>query len=227
MTFSDDRALKKAHALVKREKTSEAAHIYTSILGKYPDNTKALAHYNKLRAGIQWTSPPNTSPPTDKIQELSNLLSQGRFNDAILKGTQLLRAFPKATPALVLLGVAYAESQHWDEAIDCFTKAVTFDPCCADAYNNMGSVLHQKKDFESAVNCYMQAVKINPILSEAYVNMGNAQKSKGDVEGAIDSYTRAIKTESRDAEAHINLVLCCMKTASQIGLWRATKQLWR
>jgi tetratricopeptide (TPR) repeat protein/SH3-like domain-containing protein len=90
-------------------------------------------------------------------------------------------------------GVSLAGSQHYDEAIDAFTKALEEDPRNAEAFNQRGFAWFLKGDYDRATEDYTAAIEIDPRFADAYNNRGAARYEKGDYDGAIADYTLALK----------------------------------
>lgn len=69
---------------------------------------------------------------------------------------------------------------HWrsreqgrpDEAIARYERALEIDSDCADAHNNLGSVLRKQGRPDEAVACYRRALEIDPDYAEAHWNYG-------------------------------------------------------
>ena len=96
----------------------------------------------------------------------------------------MISVFSKAITLFNLQGAANAALQNYEKAIDSYKQAIKIKPDFADAYNNMGNVLHVKNDHEAAIQSFKQAIKISSDYAEAYVGMGHAYFELGNYESA-------------------------------------------
>lgn len=61
-----------------------------------------------------------------------------------------------------LLGLSYAKSSRLDDAIRCFSRAVSLDAHDAEAHFNLGVLLSGKKEVDQALTQLGEAVNLNP-----------------------------------------------------------------
>ncbi|MFA5251543.1 MAG: serine/threonine-protein kinase [Phycisphaerae bacterium] len=81
----------------------------------------------------------------------------------------------------------------FEEAINCFDKAIQIDLRNAAAWNNKGYSLHSLGRYEDAIHCYDKAIEIDPFFSGAWDNKGNSFQSLGRHQEAVDCFDKAIK----------------------------------
>jgi len=198
--------LSKALSLAKRKskdgRLEEARNIYEDILQKFSKNKEALSELQLLAGGA--TEEPK-DPPSEQLQSIINLFTQGQLQQALSKSSQMLERFPNSVVLYNIAGASNAGLMQFDAAINSYKKALKIKPDFADAYNNMGNALKDKGDLEAAIDSYKQALKIKPDYADAYYNMGIALKDKGDLEAAIDNYKQALKIKPDYAEAYNNM----------------------
>jgi Flp pilus assembly protein TadD len=198
--------LSKALSLAKRKskdgRLEEARNIYEDILQKFSKNKEALSELQLLAGGA--TEEPK-DPPSEQLQSIINLFTQGQLQQALSKSSQMLERFPNSVVLYNIAGASNAGLMQFDAAINSYKKALKIKPDFADAYNNMGNALNEKGDLEAAIDSYKQALKIKPDYADAYYNMGIALKDKGDLEAAIDNYKQALKIKPDYAEAYNNM----------------------
>ena len=144
-------------------------------------------------------------PPSEQLQPIVNLYTQGQLQQALSKAIQMLERFPNSVILYNIAGASNAGLMQFDAAINNYKKALKINPDYPDAYNNMGNALKDKGDLEAAIESYKQALKIKPDYAQAYNNMGIALKGKGDLEAAIESYKQALKIKPNYAEAYNNM----------------------
>ena len=144
-------------------------------------------------------------PPSEQLQPIISLYTQGQLQQALSESSQLLERFPNSVILYNIAGACNAGLMQFDAAINNYKQALKINPDFADAYNNMGNALKDKGDSEAAIESYKQALKIKPDYAQAYNNMGNALKDKGDSEAAIESYKQALKIKPDYAHAYNNM----------------------
>lgn len=59
-------------------------------------------------------------------------------------------------------GVSLVKSKSYDEAIDVFKKALSYNPELADAYYNIASIYVFQKKYDEAYNSYVKLLALNP-----------------------------------------------------------------
>ena len=160
---------------------------------KHPQNEEAKNIYQE--------------PPSELLQSIINLYTQGQLQQALSESNQMLEQFPNSVVLYNISGASNAGLMQFDAAIDSYKQALKIKPDYAEAYYNMGVALNDKGDPKAAIESYKQALKIKPDYAEAYNNIGNVLKDQGDLEAAIDSYKQAININPDYAEAYYNLSL--------------------
>jgi len=158
---------------------------------KHPQNEEAKNIYQE--------------PPSELLQSIINLYTQGQLQQALSESNQMLEQFPNSVILYNISGASNAGLMQFDAAIDSYKQALKIKPDYAEAYYNMGVALNDKGDPKAAIESYKQALKIKPDYAEAYNNMGVALNDKGDPEAAIESYKQALKIKPDYAEAYNNI----------------------
>ena len=62
------------------------------------------------------------------------------------------------------MGTALQQQGKVDEALECYTKALSFQPDYATALYNMGVLLQNQGKHDEAQNSYNKALLIKPII---------------------------------------------------------------
>ncbi len=93
---------------------------------------------------------------------------------------------------------------RFEEAIDCYDKALEIDPKCAIAWNNKGRTLESLGHFDESIKCYSKALEINPQYDEAWYGKGNGLHSLGRFEDAIVCYDKTLKINPQYTAAWTN-----------------------
>jgi protein O-GlcNAc transferase len=92
----------------------------------------------------------------------------------------------------VSCGLALEELKHFEEALECYNRALSLKPDYPEALNNRGNALQMLGRFAQAVESYNQALALRPDLVEAYFNRGEALRDLGRLDDARASYDRAL-----------------------------------
>lgn len=129
----------------------------------------------------------------------------GRLLQAAQLYHEILQQYPDRIDVLQLLGIIAAESDNYELAIECFSKALKVNPLIPDCYYNLGNVLQLQGRQEEAIAYYKQALTLNPNYAKVHNNLGLAMDKQGNIEAAIASYRQAIALEPNCAEFHGNL----------------------
>ena len=188
-------------ALIRLGRKADAQAVFDEAKGK---GVKGKA-VDQMEQRLSELAANQQDPPSDQLQPVLNLYTQGHLQQALSDATKMLVQFPNSAVLCNIAGASNAGLMQFDAAIDSYKEALKIKPDYAEAYNNMGVALQDKGDLESAIGSYKQALKIKPSHAEAYNNIGNALKHKGDLEAAIDSYKQALKIKPNYCEAYMNL----------------------
>ncbi len=164
--------------LHKEEKTpflsSPLFPIIRKCLEKNPD--KRFQGFTPIRKGLEKMLLKETgekiSPPTEAEFEAWELLNKG---------------------------VALGSLRRYNEAIDCYDKAIRINPEFAYAWHNKGTALDNLGNYNEAITCYDKVIGINPEDAYAWINKGTALYNLGRYKEAIKCYDGAIRINPEDA----------------------------
>ena len=99
------------------------------------------------------------------------------------------------------LGNGYWMTGQPDQAISYLTKAIVFNPKCAEAFCNRGTVYASVGQTQPAGLDFDQAIKLNPNFAEAYYRRGTAYYALGQNQQALLDYNKAIELNPKYARA--------------------------
>ena len=188
-------------ALIKLDRIAEAQAVFDQAKDKGA-NGEAFNHLEQrlceLSSNIQ-------APPSDQLQSITKLFTQGYLQKALSATIEMLERFPYSAALYNIAGASNAGLMEFDAAIDCYNRALKFTPDSAEIYYNMGIALNNKGDPDEAIESYKQAIKIKPDYTEAYNNMGNVLQHTGDPKAALYCYKQSIKINHSDAEVYNNM----------------------
>jgi protein O-GlcNAc transferase len=115
-------------------------------------------------------------------------------------------AHPDYANAHNTLGVALANQERHDAALECFLAALRLDPRHAEASNNAANALSSLGRAEEAIPHLERATALNPQLADAHHNLGLVLHSLKRHEEAAASFARAVALAPRMPYALGNLV---------------------
>jgi len=176
-------------ALIKLGYFSEAKAVFDQA----KDKGAKGEGFDQLKTQLSESSASLKDPPSDQLQLIIKLFTQGQLQQALSNASRMLERFPNSVVLYNIVGASNAKLMQFDAAIDSFKKALKIKPYNAEAYNNMGNALMGKGDLVAAVGSFKQAIEVNPNFAEAYNNMGNALNAQDHRRLAIKSYNQAIK----------------------------------
>ena len=79
----------------------------------------------------------------------------------------------------VTKGNGFLGSKKYEDALECFDRAIEIDPDYEGAWNNKGTTLSRMGKYEDAIKCYDRALKINPKYIPAWTNKSVELKELG------------------------------------------------
>ncbi|NJD53380.1 MAG: tetratricopeptide repeat protein [Candidatus Methanoperedens sp.] len=98
-------------------------------------------------------------------------------------------------------GNTLVESGMYQEAIQCYDKALEINPGMADVWNNKALAMARIARYEEAVTCYNKAIDLKPDDEEVIYNKGIALAHLGLTKEAIECYDKILEKKPLDAGA--------------------------
>lgn len=113
----------------------------------------------------------------------------------------------KGESAIVYLneGNQLKDAGFYDQALDCYGKALAIDPENAEIHNQQAEVYCLQGKAEEAIACCQKALTIQPNYAVAYKTLGNAFLAGGKLEEARESYAKAVEIQPDYAAGLANL----------------------
>ncbi|MBF0108887.1 MAG: tetratricopeptide repeat protein [Magnetococcales bacterium] len=140
-----------------------------------------------------------------RVQQVSALLTEGRWEEAQRVLTGLLLRQPRNPDLLHFMGIVAYQRGRLPEAADWMSRAVALHPGFAAAHNNLGLVFEGLGRLEEAQGCYLKALALQPGLAEGHNNLGNVLMALGRSDAAVESFRQALALRSDYFQAHNNL----------------------
>lgn len=102
----------------------------------------------------------------------------------------ILKVDEKNAAAYNRLGILYAKSQKFDEAIECFEIAQSLDEN-ASSLHNAGLIYLETGEYEKASMAFRQALELEGDLPARYVALAKAEERLGNRKNALDALEQA------------------------------------
>ena len=202
-----------ADALIKLNRIADAKALFNQAKDKGANGEA----FDQLDQRLSELSVNSQDPPSDQLQPIINLYTQGQLQQALSEVSEMLRRFPNSAVLYNIAGSANAGLMQYDAAIERYKQALKIKPDYAEAYYNIGSVLQSSGDRKDSIDSYQKALKIKPDYAEAHNNVGVCLNDLGDVWGAIESYKRAVSIKPDYAEAYYNMGIALNDKGDLVG----------
>ena len=69
------------------------------------------------------------------------------------------------------MGSAFASKKQYEKALECFEKAIFFDPKSVGIWNSLGNIYYNKKKYLSAAECFEKAIELDPDNAIIWLNV--------------------------------------------------------
>ncbi len=98
-----------------------------------------------------------------------------------------------------------------EEAAECYRQAIAFDPDHAEAYLNLGFVLHGQELYKEAETYLEQASHLNPRMADAYYLLGTIAQELGNLDRAIEYFNKALEVKPDFEIVYRDLCQCLLQ----------------
>jgi len=103
------------------------------------------------------------------------------------------------------LGNVFQDQYKYDEAIDCYQKAIQLNPTFAGSYYHLGTVFDVMGQYDKAINYYKKAMQYDPNFVGSYNNLGNVYRELDRLDEAIPYFQKAIEVNPNFWGSYYNL----------------------
>ncbi len=147
------------------------------------------------------------SPPLDINEQFNiafDLQQKGQFESAIQIYAKILEVIPNHADAAHNLGIIYAQTRRFDEAVKYFKIASIYNPENSVFLCNLATALNDLGQTNEAVIYFEKAKQLNPSSAEVYYNLGNTYQKLNAFEKSIECYQRTLELNPNWFEAYLN-----------------------
>jgi tetratricopeptide (TPR) repeat protein len=136
-----------------------------------------------------------------------------RAKECFEKAVKLKAAYPETEPnAWNNLGLLATREGNTEGAIDCFQKALQFDPEHLVTLQNLGNAYRQQKRWDNARTTLERAVAIKPDSPEANYSLAMVYAQQDDSARAYELLQKALQEKPNYPEALNNLGILYLRT---------------
>ncbi len=125
-----------------------------------------------------------------------------RFSDAVLEYDLSLRLYPHYAEAYLNRGMAYAQLDDAQRAIQDFEQAVRLDPNLPRAYVEWGRALMAMDRPQDAIRYFDEAILLDPLDTASYLDRGDSYSDLGVSDRTLSDYNEAVQIEPEKAEVY-------------------------
>ena len=94
--------------------------------------------------------------------------------------------------------LALINQYRFNEAIECYDKALKINPNNVKAWNNKAFALHNLNRLDEAIECYDKSLEIDPNFISSLRNKAFALRTLNRLDEAIECYDKVLKIDSND-----------------------------
>lgn len=129
----------------------------------------------------------------DPQPEIAELISKGRYAEAIARATTYLQEYKDHPDILCLLANAYANSGEYEKAESCCKRAVRSNADSAEPYFLLAHIAEARGNDEKAKDLFRKALYLNPACIAAYCELGGLYEKENDLSRAKKARITAIE----------------------------------
>jgi tetratricopeptide (TPR) repeat protein/DNA-binding winged helix-turn-helix (wHTH) protein/TolB-like protein len=126
------------------------------------------------------------------------LISQKRFDEALLTVKQGLTIDPESKDLYNGLGTVYYNQNKYQEAIAAYQRYVDLAPTDPNALDSLGTCLQTLGRYDEAIAAFQRALTVNAESRVAIIHLGNAYLQQGFYRAALEQYQRFLQIARDD-----------------------------
>jgi tetratricopeptide (TPR) repeat protein len=151
--------------------------------------------------------------PDIVLSQAKEKITKQEFDEAIALLDKLLASNPSAD-AFNVRGIAFFETQKFDQAIKNFNEAIKLDNAQYKFFYNRGNAYQAQKNMEEAVQDYEKALSLKSDVYQIYFNKANALASLNRQKEAITDYGNALLLDDQDKNIYCNRAISYISIAN-------------
>lgn len=137
----------------------------------------------------------------DAYRQGSQLLSQGKYDQALGKFNQLVQAQSDNVDALFMQGYTLFCLRRYDESLNSYARALELDPNSSQIYYLRGMTCREIGDEEAALLSFNRAIEYNPEDTRAYLEKAYLLFQQNNYLEALTTIDQFLELEQKQANA--------------------------
>ena len=105
-------------------------------------------------------------------------------------------------------GISFSSLSQFEQAIECYDKAISIDPRNGGAWSNKGNALRLLGRDSEAMGCYNNAIKINPSNARVWCNKGFLLCKLGQFDDSLRCLRQALDIKPMNSYIASQIVGC-------------------
>ena len=192
------------HALTLQPESSDAEHLFATVLEKQGDVEGALTAYRKTvelnpgdaLARDRITALSSVSGPVDdgaRMNELNAYFRSGKFQEVEPLLSVYVQEHPKSSWGWYALGYSRFAQKKIGESIEALAKSLQLDVRNAEAHKILGRDLMAIGKFEAAQTEFEQGIQYQPQSAEMHFDLGKLYSIQDDWTFAKKEFEAAVR----------------------------------
>lgn len=145
---------------------------------------------------------------------------RGYYNDALAELTEVVESDASdgdKAMALTYMGIIYDDKGEYNKAVDCYTRALTYDKKNPIIYRNLSLAYRHKKEYDKAGTFAEKAIDIDSKNTQNRLLLGNLYFEQGRYDDAIRAYEDTLKLDRENGSALYNLGIALYKKGDEVS----------
>ncbi|BAZ07361.1 tetratricopeptide repeat protein [Calothrix sp. NIES-3974] len=137
----------------------------------------------------------------DQYRRGSQLVSQGKYDQALIKFDALVQRQPDNPDALFMQGYTLYCLGRYDDALTAYARALEFQPNSAQIYYYQGILYQEVADAAAAIASFTRAIQENPEDTKSWQKIAELQFAQQANTEALTAINQALELEPNQAAA--------------------------
>jgi len=195
--------------------TSEAILVYKRILDNDPYSSETWfnlgqacfneSRYSEAIEAYDYALVVNPKDLLAQLQKAHSYFQDGQFILAAAAYKEYGLHSEITAAVLIYEGESYEKATLFDQAIECYRRALDIDPKCVDACTGIGICLMEKEEFSASLVWFEKALRIDASISETWVYVAEVFVNLNMSEEAMLSYKRSLDIDPDQSDVLASL----------------------